>query len=178
MKIAYAGLLPPVTLVAFLAVLPPFLSSPRAKVDSFAGEAAAGAEPAAGAAAAAGNVQLVVDRLRAQLGIAELVRVSVLPSVALVVSVEAPKEAEPVYVLRIEQSFLEQLSPVELEAAVAHELGHVWVFTHHPFLQTEPLANRIAQRVVTRDTLASVYRKLWEHGRTDEGDMNALLGPP
>jgi hypothetical protein len=59
---------------------------------------------------------------------------------------------------------------------MAHELGHVWVFTHHPYLQTEKLANQIAMRVVTRDSLVSVYRKLWEHGGT-KGDLNTFLGP-
>jgi hypothetical protein len=59
---------------------------------------------------------------------------------------------------------------------MAHELGHVWVFTHHPYLQTEKLANQIAMRVVTRDSLVSVYQKLWEHGGT-KGDLNTFLGP-
>lgn len=166
MKIAFAGLLPAAAVTAFLALVPPFLASPRARTDSIS------------AAAPAEDLQVVVDRLRERLGIAELVRVSVLPRVTLVVSVEAPQETEPAYVLRIERAFLEQLSPRELEAAVAHELGHVWVFTHHPFLQTEPLANRIARRVVARDTLASVYHKLWARGATGEGDIDTLLGPP
>jgi hypothetical protein len=162
-----AGLLPAAAVTLSLAVVPPFLAPVHAR-DSIPADAAA----------AAGHVQLVVDRLRERLGIAELVRVSVLPTVALVVSVEAPQETEPVYVLRIEHAFLERLNAAELEAAVAHELGHVWVFTHHPFLQTEPLANRIARRVVARDDLASVYRKLWAHGGTTEGNVDALLGPP
>ena len=51
---------------------------------------------------------------------------------------------------------------------MAHELGHVWVFTHHPYLQTEKLANQIAMRVVTRDSLVNVYHKLWEHGGPEE----------
>jgi hypothetical protein len=59
---------------------------------------------------------------------------------------------------------------------VAHELGHVWVFTHHPYLQTERLANQIAMRVVSRGSLAGVYRKLWERGGV-KGDLQAFLGP-
>jgi len=165
MNTVLGGVLLAITVTALLAAGQPLRASPRAGFDLPSAEAAAG------------RAQLVVDRLRERLGIGELVRVSVLPSVSLVVSVEAPKGSEAAYVLRIEQTFLEELSPTELEAALAHELGHVWVFTHHPFLQTEPLANQIARRIVPRESLAGVYRKLWARGGT-EGDMDALLGPP
>ena len=55
------------------------------------------------------------------------------------------------------------MSDDELAAVIAHELGHVWIFTHHPYLQTEELANQIALRVVTRISLDSVYQKVWAH---------------
>jgi len=122
------------------------------------------------------HLQVVVDRLRAELGIPESVDVSIEPQVALVVSVEAPDSRGEPFRLAIEDGFLERLSAEELDAAMAHELGHVWVFTHHPFLQTEKLANQIAMRVVTRDSLVSVYYKLWEHGAT-KGDLESFLGP-
>jgi hypothetical protein len=48
----------------------------------------------------------------------------------------------------------------ELRAAIAHELGHVWIFTHFPYLQTEELANQQALRVVTRHDLDLVYEKV------------------
>ena len=57
-------------------------------------------------------------------------------------SVGTSADASGAFQLSIEASFMDVLSDDELEAAVAHELGHVWVFTHHPFLQTEQLANR------------------------------------
>jgi predicted Zn-dependent protease len=63
--------------------------------------------------------------------------------------------------LSIEQDFLRQLSDEELKAVVAHELGHVWIYTHHPYLQTEQQANQIAMRIVTRDALVKVYGKVW-----------------
>jgi len=44
---------------------------------------------------------------------------------------------------------------------VAHELGHVWIFTHHPYLHTEELANSIALRLVDRAALDAVYDKVW-----------------
>lgn len=122
------------------------------------------------------RVQAVVDQLRSKLGIPEPVQVSILPNVALVVSVEAPSEANQPFLFAIDAQFLARLTNEELDAAVAHELGHVWVFTHHPYLQTEQLANQIAMRVVTRESLALVYGKLWEQ-RGTTGDLQAFLGP-
>jgi predicted Zn-dependent protease len=76
----------------------------------------------------------------------------------------------------MERAFLAALSDEELSAVVAHELGHVWVSTHHPYLQTERLANTIAMRVVSRDSLERVYEKMWARdGR--KGDLLAFLGP-
>jgi len=122
------------------------------------------------------QVQEVVDRLRGELGIPHAVSASVLPQVALVMSVEAPNAEGRTFHLAVDHAFLERLTAEELDAAIAHELGHVWVFTHHPYLQTERLANQIALRVVARRDLASVYRKLWEQGGT-KGDLVAFLGP-
>ena len=68
------------------------------------------------------------------------------------------------------------LSDDELLAAVAHELGHVWIFTHHPYLQTEQLANDIAMRLVSRDALAQMYERVWSR-RGTKGDLVRFLGP-
>jgi Zn-dependent peptidase ImmA (M78 family) len=54
------------------------------------------------------------------------------------------------------------LSDAERQAMVAHELGHVWIFTHHPYLQSEALANRKAEELVSRESLQQVYEKVWE----------------
>ena len=135
--------------------------------------AAPGGEPSA---LLVERLQLVVDRLRGDLGIPDDVDVAIEPQVALVAAVEAPTYRGEPFRLAIEDGFLERLSDEELDAVLAHELGHVWVFTHHPYLQTEKLANQIAMRVVTRDSLVSVYRKLWEHGGT-KGDLESFLGP-
>jgi hypothetical protein len=139
-------------------------------------ESAVAAPGVESVALAAQRLQVIVDRLRARLGISESVSVSVLPQVALVVSVEPPMERDEPFRLAIEDRFLARLSAQELDAAIAHELGHVWVFTHHPYLQTERLANQVAMRVVTRDSLVSVYDRLWEHGAAT-GDLIAFLGP-
>lgn len=134
--------------------------------------AAPGAEPVA----LIQHIQSIVDRLRDELGIPDQVNVGVLPQVALVVSVEAPADRSQPFQLMIEDRFLARLSDDELDAAMAHELGHVSLFTHHPYLQTERLANQIAMRVVTRESLTRVYEKLWKHGATT-GDLTAYLGP-
>ena len=122
------------------------------------------------------RIQLVVDRQRGELGISHPVTVAVLPQVALVVSVQAPTDDSQPFQLAIEDRFLARLDDAELDAAMAHELGHVWWFTHHPYLQTERLANEVAMRVVTRESLVSVYQKLWTHGAT-RGNLDAFLGP-
>lgn len=122
------------------------------------------------------RIQLVLDRLKGELGIPDTVDVTIQPQVALVVSIEAPTNQGEPFRLAIEDGFLERLSAEELDAVLAHELGHVWVFTHHPYLQTEKLANQIAMRVVSRDSLVSVYHKLWEHGGT-KGDLASFLDP-
>jgi len=69
----------------------------------------------------------------------------------------------------------ERIIPNPREAAIAHELGHVWIFTHHPFLQTEVLANQIAQRLVPRSSLVQVYEKVWKRQGT-EGDLSRFVG--
>ena len=100
---------------------------------------------------------------------------SIVEANTLVVSVQ-PHAAQPgVFVLSFEQEFLQKLSDDEMSAVVAHELGHVWIFTHHPYLQTEQLANQIAMRLVARETLEPIYEKLWKRlGVT--GDLNTYLG--
>ncbi len=120
------------------------------------------------------EVQRVVDRLRATLGIADDVQVAVVESNPTIASVRrAP--GRPGFLLSIERGFLQALSTEELDALLAHELGHVWIFTHHPFLQTEQLANRVAMRLVSVDDLRRVYAKVWTAGALS-GDLEVFLG--
>ena len=80
------------------------------------------------------------------------------PKNPLMVSVEFD-DADTGFLLTLEQDFVDELTDEELRAAIAHELGHVWIFTHHPYLQTEALANQIAQRLVPRDTWSRSTRR-------------------
>lgn len=119
------------------------------------------------------RVQRVVDDLAARLAIAEAVRVSMVPANRLVMSVEP---AEHTFELKVEDGFADTLDDAELAAAVAHELGHVWIFTHHPFLQTEQLANEVAMRLVSPHVLAQLYSKVWKRAGV-KGDLARFLGP-
>ena len=122
------------------------------------------------------SLQQVVDDLRTRLAIETAVSVSVVPVNIKAASVTPPREAGLPYRLDIEGSFIEHLSDDELSAVIAHELGHVWVSTHHPYLQTERLANSIATRVVSRESLERVYAKVWARDG-NKGDLLKFLGP-
>jgi hypothetical protein len=121
------------------------------------------------------RVQLVVDDLARELQLPATVNVTIVQSNPLLVSVEPDEVATGAFVLLFEERFLDRLGDDELRAVVAHELGHVWIFTHHPYLQTERLANSVAMRVVSRQSLEDVYVKVWERAGT-KGDMVRFLG--
>ena len=119
-------------------------------------------------------VQQVVDDYLARLAISSAVRVSVVPKNLRIASVETSGDGGA-FTLSLQEDFLESLTADELRAVVAHELGHVWIFTHHPYLQTEKLANDIAMQLVTREALVTVYEKLWRSQGT-KGDLVRFVG--
>lgn len=120
------------------------------------------------------RIQEIVKEFMAKLTMADTVAVAVVPKNPLMVSVEYT-DASTGFLLSVEEDFLNELTQEELEAAIAHELGHVWIFTHHPFLQTEVLANQIAQRLVPRSSLVHVYEKVWNRQGT-KGDLTWFVG--
>ncbi len=127
----------------------------------------AGADLSAVASAKAERtLQDLIDECRAALDIPQPVLARLVPVNALVVSVERDKDREGTFVLSLESGFVDGLSGDDLRAIVAHELGHVWIFTHHPFLQTEEQANEIALTLVSRDALERVYDKVWKRTGT------------
>lgn len=107
------------------------------------------------------RVQQIVDRIREELAIPDVVTASLVERNRLIVSVARAADRSQGFELLLESRFIDQLSADELEAVVAHELGHVWIFTHHPFLQTEEGANSVALKMVNRKTLEDVYTKVW-----------------
>jgi peptidase M48-like protein len=119
------------------------------------------------------TVQTLIDDLRARLSIAVPVTASMVPHNPLLVSVEAAPGGGDAFQLAFEDGFLNTLDDDELRAVVAHELGHVWIFTHHPYLQTEELANQVALRLVSRDSMNKVYEKVWQRTGV-KGDLAYL----
>lgn len=121
-------------------------------------------------------LQELVNRLRAQLDIDARVTVILVPHNALLVSVQPVEGSPGSFQMAFEERFLGGLDEDDLKAIVAHELGHVWIFTHHPYLQTERLANTVAMRAVPRGSLERVYSKVWEREGT-KGNLARFLGP-
>jgi hypothetical protein len=120
--------------------------------------------------------------LKQQLGIPQAVNVQIVLTNNRAFSVE-PDDQRTHFTISVDSSFLGRLNDQELTAAVAHELGHVWIYTHHPFLHTEALANDIALRVVSKDALTSLYDKLRQfetalgnHVPTPDSHLSTLAG--
>jgi len=110
------------------------------------------------------TLQAVAEEFRARLEIPGQIEVRIVDQDKRLVSVRRSMERHGLFVLSFDQSFLTALSAEEQRAAIAHELGHVWIFTHHPFLQTEALANRKALQLVSEETLEKVYQKVVHFG--------------
>src|SRR5215470_71921 len=124
------------------------------------------------------RAQEFVDQLRGTLQIPNEVQIAVVTYHPLVFSVRPLDANKNRFLLTMELGFLLELNDDELRAALAHELGHVWIYTHHPFLQTELQANVIAQRVVDRRSFEKVYSKLWMYEGATGVPIDELLGPP
>jgi hypothetical protein len=123
------------------------------------------------------HAQEIVNELCLALSIDKEVQLAIVAHHPLVFSVERANTGRDRFVLSVEVGFLLWLDEDELRAALAHELGHVWIFTHHPYLHTERLANDVGLRVVPRDSFEKVYTKLWAYEGTSGVPLEQLLGP-
>jgi len=101
-------------------------------------------------------------------------QVVIVPENDRIVSVEPFLNGEG-YRVEFEGAFFDQLNEEEVVAALAHEIGHVWIFSHRPYLHSEALANEIALQVVHRKPLETLYTKLWAYTGV-KGNMEELLG--
>ena len=109
------------------------------------------------------KLSAIVEEFRSRLGISGRIVVSIVRSNQLLVSVRPSPLQAKTFIVRLDKHFLATLSHEELRAAIAHELGHVWIFTHSPYIQTEPLANSTALELVSRENLKHVYEKVWAY---------------
>jgi hypothetical protein len=121
-------------------------------------------------------LQELVNGLKTELGIDAAVSAAIVTTNSLLVSVQRVDGDSGTFRMEFGERFLTSLDQDELKAIVAHELGHVWIYTHHPYLQTERGANTVAMRAVPRASLERVYSKVWEHQGT-KGDLARFLGP-
>jgi len=128
---------------------------------------ALGHSPAVHASDQLERVQRVVADLKSQLAISQTVDVTIVQTNVRLFSVAPVEHEKATFLLSVEEDFAQALTDSELKAAVAHELGHVWIYTHFPFLQTEELANDIAARVISRESLAPLYDKVWKKAAAD-----------
>jgi hypothetical protein len=122
-------------------------------------------------------LQDVTDDLRSRLQITERVQVELVDHNPLVMSVETLAGRAGPFIIMIDRDFIHELNEAETAASIAHELGHVWIYTHAPYVQTERLANDVAMRVINRAAFEPVYEKVW--ARTGvRGNLIEFLGPP
>jgi Zn-dependent peptidase ImmA (M78 family) len=113
------------------------------------------------------RIKDVVDEMKKRLGLSQEIEAVVVAQNDLLVSVEPVQYHKGVFQMSFEAAFLNTLDDSDLRAVVAHELGHVWIFTHHPYLQTEDLANSVAYRVVSTNAMDRIYEKVRLRQRID-----------
>jgi hypothetical protein len=146
------------------------------RLEALPAGSAAAARPAEEKTAIA-SLQLLTDDLRGRLEIQQRVQVELVDHNPLVMSVETLSGRSGPFVISVDREFIHELTHDEIEAALAHELGHVWIYTHEPYAQSERLANEIAMRVVSRSAFEPVYEKVWS--RTGiKGNLIEFIGPP
>ena len=107
------------------------------------------------------SLEAIAEKFHKQLNLPVIVLVSIVSKDNHLVSVQRSKELKDTFIIQFERDFLSALAEEEMEAVIAHEMGHIWIFTHHPYLQTEALANQKASELVPRESLRKVYEKVW-----------------
>ncbi len=108
------------------------------------------------------KIEHMIEDFSHRLGITQQVTVSMVPGDTLLASVRPISANAEVFEISFDPQFIQTLDDREISAAVAHEFGHIWIYTHFPYLQTEALANQLALKLVSREDLDSVYEKVWK----------------
>src|SRR4030095_11661918 len=86
------------------------------------------------------KIKHIVAGLKKQLNISSEISYEVVAHNDLLVSVERARGRSGAFVISFDADFLAMLDEDELPAAIAHEMGHVWIFTHHPYLHTHAIS--------------------------------------
>ncbi len=122
----------------------------------------------------------IIQRLSGPLGIEQQVTISIGNGNSRLVSVEQVSAKPVVFRISFEEEFLYTLDANALSAAIAHELGHIWIFTHFPYLHTESLANQHALKVVSREDLDGLYEKVrrWKRENLERPSTVPALSTP
>ncbi len=110
------------------------------------------------------SIRAILEEFRARRSFPEQITVRIIRGEKKLVSVRRSPGQPNAFLLTFDEAFLATLTQDELRAAIAHELGHLWIFTHHPYLHTEALANRKAMEFVPAEALEQVYRKVLNFG--------------
>jgi hypothetical protein len=116
------------------------------------------AEEAVFAAVPSPLAEIIIE-FKAALQIPNDIDVQVVEKNDLLFSAAHHPQNRQAFRITCEKQFLDSLTESELRAAMAHEMGHIWIFTHHPYLQTEELADEIACKVVSKSDLNQVHSK-------------------
>src|SRR5258706_2427809 len=82
----------------------------------------------------------IIKDTRSRMGISQPVSLAIIEANTRLVSVRRSQSQAGSFIVEFDRNFLSTLDENELRTVIAHEMGHVWIFTHHPFLQTEALA--------------------------------------
>ncbi len=139
-------------------------------------ETSDGAESAAEYSHMEEKISRIITDFRHRLGIVQQITVSIVSGNSRLVSAVCSSPATQEYEISFDAAFLRALNDGELDGAVAHEMGHIWIFTHFPYLQTESLANQQALKLVSRSELQKVYEKMWKWRGEAHGNLTDLLG--
>ena len=113
------------------------------------------------------NLAALARTYKRQLGIHADIPVMIIKKNERLASVRPYPGRSATYLMEIDESFLATLSEDEKHAIVAHEVGHVWIFTHDPYQQSEALANEKAEGLVRQNSLVTLYKKVWALGGQD-----------
>ncbi len=122
------------------------------------------------------KIKVIIQNYAKRLGILPDIKVTVARGNSHLASAQCASRSGRLFHISFDAGFLRTLDERELSAAIAHEIGHVWIYMHFPYLQTEALANRQALRLVSRNDLARVYGKIWKWSGKRE-NLDSVLGP-